>query len=104
MTWCDGLSIDHDLEELVRSCMPYLISGKTGPPAPTPPQPLEWPIRPWERLKLKACGKLHKVPHHQRFFVVLYDLHSKCPEVTPMGTVTAKIKSVSQEWTAHTHG
>ncbi|KAJ8375049.1 hypothetical protein SKAU_G00056290 [Synaphobranchus kaupii] len=30
-------------------------------------------------------------PHHQRFLVVAYDLHSKWPEVVPAGTVTTRV-------------
>ncbi len=38
---------------------------------------------------MDICGELASVPHHQRFLVVVYDLHSKWPEVVPMGSVTA---------------
>lgn len=82
--------IDRDLEELVRFCTSCLISGKTGPSAPSPLQALDYPSGPWEHLQLDVCGELHNVPHHQRFHIVLYDLHSKWPEVTPMGTVTVE--------------
>jgi hypothetical protein len=40
-------------------------------------------------LQLDICGELYNVPRHQRFLVVVYDLHSKWPEVAPMGTVTS---------------
>lgn len=49
---------------------------------------------PWtghlEHLQLEVCGELHDVSHHQRLLIVLYDLHSKWPKVTPMDTVTAE--------------
>ncbi|XP_036384580.1 uncharacterized protein K02A2.6-like [Megalops cyprinoides] len=88
--WWPG--IDRDIETLVKDCTACLLSGKTRAPAPPPPmQPLTWPSKPWEHLQLDVCGELHGVPHHQRFLVVIYDLHSKWPEVTPAGSVTAKV-------------
>ncbi|KAJ8007735.1 hypothetical protein DPEC_G00097290 [Dallia pectoralis] len=82
-------AMDRDLEGLIRSCAACLTSGKTGPPASTPLQPVDWPSAPWDHLQLDICGELYNVPHHQRFLVVVYDLHSKWPEVAPMGTVTS---------------
>lgn len=37
------------------------------------------------------AGHLRGIPHHQRFLVMLYDLHSKWPEVVPTGTVTTQV-------------
>ncbi|KAJ8015112.1 hypothetical protein DPEC_G00022770 [Dallia pectoralis] len=82
-------AMDRDLEGLIRSCAACLTSGKTGPPASTPLQPVDWPSATWDHLQLDICGELYNVPHHQRFLVVVYDLHSKWPEVAPMGTVTS---------------
>ncbi|KAJ8006677.1 hypothetical protein DPEC_G00109710 [Dallia pectoralis] len=82
-------AMGRDLEGLIRSCAACLTSGKSGPPASTPLQPVDWPSAPWDHLQLDICGELHNVPHHQRFLVVVYDLHSKWPEVAPMGTVTS---------------
>lgn len=86
-------AIDRDVEDLVRDCAACLLSGKTGPPASPPLQPLPWPSRPWEHVQLDICGEIHGrgVPHHQRFLVVVYDLHSKWPEVVPVGTVTSHV-------------
>ncbi|XP_062373903.1 uncharacterized protein K02A2.6-like [Sardina pilchardus] len=90
LVWWPG--IDRDIETLVRDCTACLLSGKTRAPGPPPPmQPLNWPSHPWEHLQLDVCGELHGVPHHQRFLVVIYDLHSKWPEVAPVGSVTAKV-------------
>ncbi|KAJ7993939.1 hypothetical protein DPEC_G00259880 [Dallia pectoralis] len=70
--------------------IPVALRGwKTGPPASTPLQPVDWPSAPWDHLQLDICGELHNVPHHQRFLVVVYDLPSKWPEVAPMGTVNS---------------
>eukprot|EP00063_Salmo_salar_P068290 XP_014043125.1 PREDICTED: uncharacterized protein K02A2.6-like [Salmo salar] len=90
LVWWPG--IDHDIEALVRDCAACLLSGKTGQSALPPLQPLAWPSRPWEHIQLDICGEIHghAVPHHQRFLVVVYDLHSKWPEVVPVGTVTAQ--------------
>ena len=86
-------AIDRDIEHLVQDCSACLLSGKTGPPSPPPLQPLPWPSRPWEHVQLDICGEIHGrgVPHHQRFLVVMYDLHSKWPEVVPVGTVTSHV-------------
>ena len=54
LVWWPG--IDRDIEALVRDCAPYLLSGKTGPPVPTPLQPVPWPSRPWEHLHLVPAG------------------------------------------------
>lgn len=90
LVWWPG--IDRDIEGLVRDCEPCLLSGKTGQPVSPPLQPVPWPSHPWEHLQLDICGEIHGhgVPHHQRFLVVVYDLHSKWPEVIPAGTVTAQ--------------
>ena len=87
--WWPG--IDRDIEASVKDCTACLLSGKTGPPAPPPLQPLHWPARPWEHLQLDICGELQGVPHHQRFLLVVYDLHSKWPEVLPTGSVTTRV-------------
>ena len=86
-------AIDRDIEHLVQDCSACLLSGKTGPPSTPPLQPLPWPSRPWEHVQLDICGEIHGrgVPHHQRFLVVVYDLHSKWPEVVPVGTVTSHV-------------
>ena len=90
VVWWPG--IDREIETLVKDCTACLLSGKTRAPAPPPPmQPLDWPSKPWEHLQLDICGELHGVPHHQRFLVVVYDLHSKWLEVAPVGSVTAKV-------------
>lgn len=83
LIWWPG--IGRDIEA------PCLLSGKTGPSVPTPLQPVPWPPRPWEHLELDICGELHGRGIHQRLLVVLYDLHSKWPEVVPAETVTTQV-------------
>ncbi|XP_019737023.1 uncharacterized protein K02A2.6-like [Hippocampus comes] len=88
LVWWPG--IDRDIEVMVKDCTACLASGKTGPP-PTPPlQPLQWPATPWSHIQVDICGELHGTPHHQRFLLVAYDLHSKWPEVLPVGSVTTQ--------------
>ena len=91
LVWWPG--IDCDIETMVKDYEPCLLSGKCGPPPATPLQPILWPSHPWEHLQLDICGEIHGrgVPHHQRFLVVAYDLHSKWPEVIPAGTVTTHV-------------
>ncbi|XP_034095735.1 uncharacterized protein K02A2.6-like [Gymnodraco acuticeps] len=89
LVWWPG--IDRDIETMVKECTACLLSGKTGPPLPPPLQPLQWPRAPWEHMQLDICGELHGVPHHQRFLLVAYDLHSKWPEVVATGSVTARV-------------
>ncbi|XP_057713151.1 uncharacterized protein K02A2.6-like [Corythoichthys intestinalis] len=88
LVWWPG--IDRDIETMVKDCTACLISGKTGPP-PTPPlQPLQWPATPWSHIQVDICGEFHGTPHHQRFLLVAYDLHSKWPEVLPVSSVTTQ--------------
>ncbi|KAL0177289.1 hypothetical protein M9458_026183, partial [Cirrhinus mrigala] len=86
LVWWPG--IDRELEALVRKCAPFLLSGKTGAPPP-PLQTVDWPTKLWAHLQMDICGELASVPYHQRFLVVVYDLHSKWPRVVPMDSVIA---------------
>lgn len=89
LVWWPG--IDKDIEALVKECPACLVSGKTGRLPPPPLQPLAWPSKPWEHLQLDICGEIHGAPHYQRFLVVVYDLHSKWPELTTTGSVTSQV-------------
>ncbi len=75
----------------MKDCAACLLSGKTGHQAPPPLQPLAWPSQPWDHLQLDICGEIQGVPHHQRFLVVVYDLHSKWPELIATGSVTSQV-------------
>ena len=88
LVWWPG--INRDIKAMVKECATCLFSGKTSPLAPPPLQLLVWPTRPWEHVQLDICGEIHGVPHHQRFLVVAYDLHSNWPEVIPMGMVITR--------------
>ncbi|KAL0148064.1 hypothetical protein M9458_056604 [Cirrhinus mrigala] len=87
--WWPG--IDKDIEALVKDCAACFLSGKTGHQAPPPLQPLAWPSQPWDHLQLDICGEIQGVPHHQRFLVVVYDLHSKWPQLIATGSVTSQV-------------
>ncbi|KAF3854230.1 hypothetical protein F7725_022285, partial [Dissostichus mawsoni] len=47
---------------------------------------------PWEHMQLDICGELHGVPHHQRFLLVAYDLHSKWPESARVAEAQRRMK------------
>lgn len=89
LVWWPG--IDKEIEALVKDCSACLLSGKTGHQPPPPLQPLAWPTQPWDHLQLDICGEIQGVPHHQRFLVVAYDLHSKWPELITTGSVTSQV-------------
>ncbi len=84
LVWWPGL--DEDIEQLVGDFAPCLVSGKTGPPIPTPLGSLPWPTQLWDHIQLDICGELYDVPHNLFFLVVVYDLHSKWPEGTSVGS------------------
>ena len=75
---------------LVKDCTACLISGKAVQPISPQLQPVPWPSHPREHLQLDICGEIWGVPHHQRYLVVTYGLHSKWLEVVPVGSVTSQ--------------
>lgn len=86
-----------------QDCSTCLRSGKTGQQAPPLMQPLSWPSHLLEHLQLDVCGEIHEVPHHQRFLVVAFNLHSKWLELIPTGTVTSRViidylESIFSRW------
>ncbi len=85
------LGIDREIEALVKDCSTCLVRGMTGHSPPPPLQPLAWPSRPWQHLQLDICSEIHRVPHNQCYLVVVYDLHSKWPELTATGSVTSQV-------------
>ncbi len=84
LVWWPGL--DKDIEQLVGDFAPCLVSGKTGPPIPTPLGSLPWPTQLWDHIQLDICDELYDVPHNLCFLVVVYDLHLKWPEGTSVGS------------------
>ena len=55
LVWWPG--IDKDIEALVKECRACLVSGKTGRRPPPPLQPLAWPSKPWEHLRLDIVAR-----------------------------------------------
>lgn len=88
LVWCSG--IDREIKALVKDCSASLVSGKTGHSPPPPLRPLAWPSRPWQH-QLDICSEIHRVSHNQSYLVVVYDLHSKWPELTTTGSVTSQV-------------
>jgi len=61
-------------------------------PRPAPLQTIDWPAEPWRKIAIDIAGEFQAAPSHQRFLVVVFDLHAKWPEVMVCGTITtAKI-------------
>ena len=86
--WWPG--IDHDIERYVKDCEPCVISGKSTKPVPAPLQPIPWPEKPWHHLQIDIFGEVQIAPQNKRFLIVMYDLHSKWPEIATAGTVTSR--------------
>ena len=77
-------SIDQNIEDTVKTCVPCQRARHLPPPAPL--QPWEWPGRPWARLHLDYAGPL--LGH---MFLILVDAHSKWMEVKAVKTATSTI-------------
>ena len=85
--WWPGLN--RDIEYYVRHCVPCSVSGKSLRPATPPLQPIDFPPRPWHTVAIDIFGEITWAPSHQRFLIVLVDLHTKWPEVATCSTVTS---------------
>ena len=85
--WWPG--IDKEIEHFVRSCTACAISNKSQRSLPTPPlEPVKYPTKPWSVLAIDILGELHGVPPQARYLIVVYDLHSKWPEVKAVPNIT----------------
>ena len=78
--WWPGM--DHDIEQIVKSCSECQQSRPS--PQVAPLHPWEWPNRPWARLHIDFAG-----PLQGKMFMVLVDSHSKWIEVIPMSDTTS---------------
>ena len=48
-----------------------------------------WPDKPWQSIQIDIFGEVTAAPHHQRFLLVVHDLHSKWPEIAMTRIVTS---------------
>ena len=66
--------LDHEIEELARSCQSCQLVKHA--PSVAPLHPRMWPSRPWYRVHLDFAG-----PFQGSMLLVAVDAHSKWPEV-----------------------
>lgn len=64
------------VEELVHSCCECQQADESAKPTSVPLQPVEWPLRPWEKVAIYIIGPIDQAPQHARFAVALVDYHS----------------------------
>ena len=79
--WWPGL--DHELEDLTKSC-PECLSQRALPPK-AELHPWEWPTHPWHRIHVDYAG-----PVDGRYFLVIVDAHSKWVDIYPTSGTTSK--------------
>ncbi|MEE8327947.1 MAG: RNase H-like domain-containing protein, partial [Nitrosomonadaceae bacterium] len=96
-------NIDGHIETKVKSCTPCIISEKSVKPRDPPLQPIPWPTRPWEVIKIDIFGEVKVAPAHQRFIFTIHDVHSKWPEIIMCHSFTTPVvikalKSLSDRW------
>ena len=73
--WWPGL--DYDIEQMVKSCVP--CQSVRGNPSVAPLHPWLWPGKPWQRVHIDFAGPVEK-----RMLLIMFDAHSKWPEVIEM--------------------
>ena len=87
--WWPGMSVDVDGQ--VKHCEACLLSGKSARPVVAPLQHLQFPPKPWHTIAIDIKGELHGEASSWRYLIVVYDLHSKWPEVRAVNTVTSSV-------------
>ena len=85
--WWPGINVDVDHH--VKHCEACLISDKAARPVVTTIQSLSYPPKPWHTVAIDIKGELHGDATRWRYLIVVYDLHSKWPEVRAVNTVTS---------------
>ena len=75
--------LDTHLEDMVKSCT-SCQSVKEAPPV-APLYPWIWSTKPWERIHVDFAG-----PFQNKMFLIVVDVHSKCPEVMQMTSTSAE--------------
>ena len=74
-------NLDHDIEEVAKSCQPCQAVKQAPPKAPL--QPWTWPSKPWQRVHIDFAG-----PFLNKMYFLAVDAHSKWPEVFEMAQTT----------------
>jgi transposase InsO family protein len=88
--WWPGM--DKCVEAFVRDCTACALSEKSFKAQRPLLTPTKWPTEPWSQLQMDIFGPLPPpVPYSQRFLLVVWDLHSKWPEVSIHSEVTAAV-------------
>ena len=90
------LSMDSDIEQVVRSC--EVCQSCHGKVPVTSDNPWIWPHLPWQRVHLDYCG-----PFQGGSFLVIVDAKSKWLEVLRMSNTTAEatINALRTVFAAH---
>lgn len=78
--WWPGM--DHELEELVKSCPSCQVNQKS--PTVAPLHPWEWPQRPWTRLHIDYAG-----PFQGKMFLITVDAYSKWIDAQVVSAATS---------------
>jgi transposase InsO family protein len=100
--WWPGMNAD--VESYVRHCVPCAVSGKAVRATPAPLQPIPYPPHVWHTIAIDIFGEVNWAPAHQRFLIVLYDLHSKWPEVATCSHATTDAIITFLKDTFYRHG
>ena len=74
--------LDQDVEQTAKACV-ACQEGRDAPPK-APLHPWAWPTSPMERIHVDYAG-----PVHGKMLLVVYDAHSKWPEVYLMSSTTS---------------
>ena len=84
--------VDRATEQHVKVCTACIVSNKAGTKVPTPPlQLVEYRARRWQKVALDIVYELTGLPENQRYLLVLFDLHSKWPEIRGTAAITRNV-------------
>ena len=89
-------NLDHQIEELVRSCHSCQLAQNEA--AKSPLSPWEFPARPWQ------CLHIDFAEFDQQHYLDIVDAHSKWPEVVLMRTTTTTAMIAALRNLFATHG
>ena len=80
---------DKEIEHFVKICSPCQDSAKSAPKLHIPPQRIDLPEKPWQKVAIDITGPFSTAPTHQRFIVVLIDYFSSFPEILCTNDITS---------------